>query len=140
MSHVFVHGVHIVDVGRLSASTVLGEVSRFSAVKARAFGMFGSIVLLGWHFCHVAVFRLGEVGVHVVILVLALVIGSPGAGQIHRYLHVVIGWTWGVGGIVDGPLLLLLRSWLILGSSSPCAWSELSLVLSLIVVEPSWVR
>jgi hypothetical protein len=61
MSHVFVNGVHVVDVGRLPASAVFGKVSRFSAVEARAFGALGSVFLLRWYFCHIAVFWLGEV-------------------------------------------------------------------------------
>jgi hypothetical protein len=80
MSHVFVNGVHVVDVGRLSASTVFGEVSRFSAVKTWAFGALGSIVLLYWYFCYIAVFGLDKIGVCVAILELAPVIGGPGAG------------------------------------------------------------
>jgi hypothetical protein len=141
MSHVFVNGVHVIDVSCLSASTVLGEMSYFSAVKARAFGSFGSIVLLYQYFHHIAVLGLGEIGVCVVVLVLASVIGGPGAGQIHGYLHIVIGWARGIGRIVDGSLLLLLWSWLVLRASSPCTWSELvlALILPLIVVIPSWV-
>jgi hypothetical protein len=80
VSHVFVNGVHVVDVGRLSALAVLGKVPHLSAVKARAFRTFGSIVLLYWYFRHIAVFRLGEVGVRIVVLVLASVIGGSGAG------------------------------------------------------------
>ena len=80
MLHVLVDGVHVVDVGRLSASAVFGEVSCFSAVKARAFGALGSIILLHWYFRHIAILRLGVIGVCIVVLILASVIGSPGAG------------------------------------------------------------
>jgi hypothetical protein len=141
VSHVFVNGVYVVDVGHLPASAVLGEVSCFSAVKARAFGALGSVVLLYRYFRHIVVFGLGEIGVCVVVLVLASVIGGPGVGQIHGYLHIVIGWARGVGGVVNGSLLLLLRSWLILRVSSPYMRPELvlALILPLIVVISSWV-
>ena len=55
-------------------------------------------------------------------------------------MDVIVGWARGVGGVVDGSLLLLLlQAWLVLRSSSPGTWSELILVLSKCVVGPSWV-
>src|SRR5580693_2367448 len=78
--HVFVFSVHVVYIGRLPASAVFGEMSRLSAVETWSFGAFGSIVLLYWYFCHIAIFGLSIVGICVVVLILALVIGCPGTG------------------------------------------------------------
>jgi hypothetical protein len=78
--HFFVDGVHVVDVSHLLASAVFGEMPRLSAVKTRAFGASGSIVLLYWYFCHVTVFWLDEIGVRVVTLVLTSVVGGSDAG------------------------------------------------------------
>jgi hypothetical protein len=135
--HVFVDGIHIVDVGRLLALAVFGEMPHLSAVEAWTFRAFGLVVLLYWYLRHIAVLRLGEVGVRVVVLVLSSVIGGPGAGQIHRHLYVIVSRARGVGGIIGGSLLLLLRLWLTLGTSFPRAWSKL--VLPLIDVVPSRV-
>jgi hypothetical protein len=78
--HVFVFSVHVVYVGRLPASAVFGEVSCLSAIETRSLRSFGSVILLYWHFRYVAILRLSVVGVGVVALVLASVIGNSGAG------------------------------------------------------------
>jgi hypothetical protein len=134
MLHVIINGVHVVDAGGWSTLAIFGEVSRLPAIETWPFGASGSIVLLCRGVCHSVVLRLSGVGVSV-ILVLPSIIGCSGAGEIHRYLYVVIGQLRGVGGVVCRSLWL--GPWLILGSSSPCARSELS--LGLVVVEPSWV-
>ena len=77
--HVFVFGVHIVYVGRLPASAVLGEVPYLPAVKAWTLRAFGSVILLGWYLCYVAILWLGIVGVGIVVLILSSIIGGPGA-------------------------------------------------------------
>jgi hypothetical protein len=134
--HIFIDGIHVVNVGRWVAATVLGEVACFSAVKAWSLGAPGSIILLDWGVCHIVVFRLGGVGVGVVVLVLTSIVGHSSVGQVHWYWDVVIGRSRSIGGVICWPLLLLLRPLLILlGSSSQGARSELS--LALVVVEPS---
>ena len=58
--------------------TILSKVANLSAVKEWSFGVSALVVLLDWGVCHVVVFRLGGIGVGVVVLVLASVIGGPG--------------------------------------------------------------
>ena len=78
-SHVLVFGVHIVYIGHLPASAVLGEVSHLPAVEAWTLGAFGPVILLSWDFCHIAVLGLCVVGIGVVILILPSIIGGSGA-------------------------------------------------------------
>jgi hypothetical protein len=136
MLHVLIDCIHVIDAGGWAATAVFCEVSYLSAVKAGSLGASGFVVLLYWGVHHLAVLCLGGVRVGVVALVLSSIVRCSGAREVHRYLYVVVCWARGVGGVVIGPLL---GSLLVLGASSPGAWSELALVLSLIVVEPSWV-
>jgi hypothetical protein len=96
------------------------------------------VIGLPLNVCGVVVLWLGCIRVGIVALVLALVVWSPGPRQVHWYLDVVVCGLRCVGGVVLQSLLL--RPLLVLlGSSSPGAWSELILVLSERVVEPPWV-
>jgi hypothetical protein len=71
---------------------VPGEMTRFSTVKAQSFGSGLSVFVL-WLSGHC-------VGVDIVPLVLSPIVRSPSAGYIHRDLHVVVCWAWGVSGVV----------------------------------------
>jgi hypothetical protein len=117
-------------------------VAHFSTIEAGSFGAWSLIVGLSLDVCGVVVFWLGHICVGVVALVLASIVWGSGPRQVHWYLDIVICGSWHVGGIVLWPLLLLLllRSLLILlGPSSPGAWSELILVLPECVVKPPWI-
>jgi hypothetical protein len=79
--HVLVDGVHVVNVSRWIAATVSGKVSRFSAIEAGSLRALSLVILLYWGIRYVAKFWLGRSGdgVRIVALVLASVIGCPGA-------------------------------------------------------------
>jgi hypothetical protein len=143
VSHVFIFGVHVIDVARWIAAAVLGEMAHLSAIEARSFRAWSLIVRLSLNIRGVVVFRLDCVHVSVVALVLASIVWGPGSRQVHRYLDIVICGAWCVGGVVLWPLLLLLlllRSLLVLlGASSPGSWPELILILPECVVESSWI-
>jgi len=142
VSHVFIFGVHVVDVTQQVAAAVLGEVAYFSTVEARSFRARSLITGLPLNIHGVVVFWLGCVRVGVVALVLTSVVWSSGSRQVHQYLDVVVCGSRCIGGIVLWSLLLLLlpRPLLVLlGMSSPGAWSELILVLSECVVESPWI-
>jgi hypothetical protein len=120
--------------------TVLGEVAHFSTVETGSLGARSLVIGLSLEVCGVVVLWLGCVHVGIVALVLASVIRGSSLRQVHWYLDVVVCGMWYVGGVVLWSLLLLLRPLLVLlGSSSPGSWSELVLILSECVVEPSWV-
>jgi hypothetical protein len=111
-------------------------VSWLAAVEAGSFGSSADVILLYWDVCHSVVVGLSGVGVGVVLVLSSIVRGS-GTGEVHWYLDVVVCQSGGVRGVVLWPWLLLRWSLLILlRTSSPRAWSELSLV----VIESSWVR
>jgi hypothetical protein len=78
--HVFIDGVHVVNIGQWVAATVFGEVTCLSAVEAWSLGVSGSIVLLDWGVRHIVIFGLGGIGVSIVVLVLSSIVGGPGAG------------------------------------------------------------
>jgi hypothetical protein len=140
--HVFIFGIHVIDVARWVAATVLGEVTHFSAVEAWSFRAWSLIVGLSLNVHGVVVFRLDRVHVDVVTLVLVSVVCSPGPRQVHWYLDIVICGLWCIGGIILRLLLLLLllRPLLVLlGASSPGLQPELILVLPECVVESSWI-
>jgi hypothetical protein len=141
VSHVFVFGVHVVDVTCRIAAAISCKVACLSTVEAGSFGAWSLIVGLALNICGVVIFWLGCVCVGIVALILVLVVWGPGPRQVHRYLDVVVCRPWHVGGVILRSLLLLLLRPLLalLGSSSPGSWSELILVLSECVVESSWV-
>jgi hypothetical protein len=118
-------------------------VAYLSTVEAGSLGAWLLVVGLSLDVCGVVVLWLGCIHVGVVALVLASVIWGPGPRQVHWHLDIVVCGSRCVGGVVLWPLLLLLlllRPLLVLlGSSSPGSWSELILILSECVVEPSWV-
>ena len=110
-------------------------MSYFAAVEAGSLGSSADVILLYWDVCHSIVVGLSSVGVGVVLVLLSIV-GGSGAGEIHWYLDVVVCQTGGVCGVVLWPWLLLWWPLLILlWTSPPRTWSELSLV----VIEPPWV-
>jgi hypothetical protein len=83
--HVVIHGIHVVYVARVVAATVFGEVARFSAVEAWSFGLRTAVVLLcrGAHCVTVRVITWlcrDGIGVYIVTLVLALIVGCPSVG------------------------------------------------------------
>jgi hypothetical protein len=69
-----------------------------------------------------------------------MVIGCSGVRYIHRHWDIVVCRSWGVGGIVGRPLLLLLLLlWPHLLAIAPAMWLELVPVLTECVVEGSRV-
>jgi hypothetical protein len=116
-------------------------VAYLSTVEARSLGAWSLIVGLSLDICGIVIFWLGRICVGVVALVLASIVWGSGSRQVHWYLDIVVCGSRCIGGVVLRPLLLLLlRSLLVLlGSSSPGAWSELVLVLPKCIVEPPWV-
>jgi hypothetical protein len=143
VSHVFIFGVHVVDVTRWVAAAILGKVAYLSTVKTGSFGVWSLVIGLSLDVCGVVVFRLGSVRVGIIALVLASVIWGPGPRQVHWYLDIVICGTQCIGRVILWPLLLLLLLLgpllVLLGSSSPGSWSKLILVLPECVIESSWV-
>jgi hypothetical protein len=142
--HILIDGVHVVDVGRWIAATVFNEVTHFSAIEAGSLGLGSCVILLyrGIHCIAVLLFHRDNVGVGIVTPILSSIVWRPGVGQVHGYRDIVICWLWSVGGVICWFLLLLL--WLgpllvLLGVSSPSMRSELSLYLSLVVAESSWI-
>jgi hypothetical protein len=117
-------------------------VTHHSAVETRSLwalalvGLFLGVCCVAICFLHV-----DRVGVGVVASVLASVVWHSSARQVHWYLDIIVRRAWSCGGIVIWSLLLLLlRSLLVLlRMSSPSSWSELILILSECVVEPSRV-
>jgi hypothetical protein len=135
VSHVFIFHVHVAYVARWVASAVFGKMAHLPTVEAGSFGACSLIAGLSLGVCGVVIFWLDRVCVNVVALVLASVIWSPGPGQVHWYLNVIICRTWCVGGVVLHPLLLLLlllsSLLVLLGTSSPTSSSKLILVVQM---------
>jgi hypothetical protein len=108
---------------------VPGEVAGFATIEARSFELRAARFFLG--LCD------GHVCICIISLILALVIGCSGAGQVHGNLHIVVCRLWGISGIVGRSLLLLLLLlplWLVLLRAS-----SLSLQLELASVLPEGV-
>jgi hypothetical protein len=77
--HIFVFGVHIVDVTRGVAAAVFSEVSYLATVEARPLRTWPLIIGLSLSACCIAIFRLGRVHVSIVALVLSSVIWRSSA-------------------------------------------------------------
>jgi hypothetical protein len=110
-------------------------VSHFSTVEAGPFWALALVVLLSQGVWYVVIFILcdSSISVGVIASVLASVVWCPGARYVHGHLDVIICRVGGGGGVVIWPLLILL------GTSPPCPWSELILILSECAIEPPWV-
>jgi hypothetical protein len=78
VSHVFVFGIHVIDVTRWVALAVFGEVAYLSTVEAGSLGTWSLVVGLPLDVCGIVVFWLGCVHVGIVALILASVIRGPG--------------------------------------------------------------
>jgi hypothetical protein len=98
--HFFFCNVHIVNVARRWAVAVPGEVAGFATIEARSFELRAVRFFL--RLCD------GRDCIRIISLILALVIGCSGAGQVHGNLHIVVCRLWGISGIVGRSLLLLL--------------------------------
>jgi hypothetical protein len=126
--HVLFHGVHVVYVTHQGTATVFCEVAQFSTVEAGAFESRAAWFFLRLCSCCV--------GAHVIALILSTVVGCPGVRYVHGHWDIVICQSWGIGGIVGQPLLLLLLLlWPHLLAVTPAMRLELVPVLTKCIIE-----
>jgi hypothetical protein len=143
--HFVVHGIHIVYVARGVTSAILHKMANLAAIEAWPFGSGAAVILqwLGGSRTVVGVvflLRAHGIGVGIVALILSMVVGCSGARYIHGHWDIVVHRSWGIGGIVGQPLLLLLLLlWPHLLAVAPATQLELVPVLTECVIERSQV-
>jgi hypothetical protein len=139
--HVLFCCIHVIYVAHWHTAAVSCKVARFSTVETGAFGLRAAWFFLRLCGCRICVLGGRRICVYVVILILLVIVGCPGSRQVNGDLYAIICRSWGIGGVVRWPLLLLRLPLLLvlLGTHSPCLRFGLVPVLTKGVIEWSGV-